>query len=189
MARLMGAFRRAAGDVVASRFIENQPPAQRRLVRRLLEHNRAFVQPSEDRIDTLTNYPFNAERMARLITLVREHLQRRTGYAQVTALKAAADKADLGGQWLSPELLADILRRNGPFEVLPSGIVALDHLSLTTTLLRSARQALRDAGEPVTVEDVVRARPDLAEFADCLGELLGKDPLVQSPDGNYFVLL
>ena len=40
----------------------------------------------------------------------------------------------------------------------------------------------------VTIEDVVRARPDLAEFTHCLAELLQQDPLVQSPDGKYFVL-
>ncbi|MCA8968041.1 MAG: hypothetical protein KDC48_24380, partial [Planctomycetes bacterium] len=74
MKRLLKAFRRAAGEVVRSRFVRNQPAAQRRLVERLLDNNRAFVQVAEDRIDTLTNYPFNAERMQRLIKLVREHL-------------------------------------------------------------------------------------------------------------------
>jgi len=188
MKRLHKAFRRAAGEVVRSRFVRNQPAAQRRLVERLLDNNRAFVQVADDRIDTLTNYPFNAERMQRLIKLVREHLQQRTGYAQVDALKEAVDQTDLGGKWLSPELLADILRRNGPFEILPPDIVALSNLSLPSILMRSARKALREAGEAVTIADVVRARPDLAEFAGCLAELLSEDPLVQTPDGVYFVL-
>lgn len=188
MTRLLRSFRRAAGDVVLSRFVANQPAAQRRLVERLLRHNRAFVQPTPDRIDTLTNYPFNAERMQRLIALVREQLQQRTGYAHADALKAAVDQTDLGGAWLTPELLVDVLRRNGPFELLPPDIVALDSLALPATLMRTARQALRDAGEPLTVDDVVRARPDLAEFGACLGEVLSRDPLVQTPDGNYFLL-
>lgn len=188
MTRLVRSFRRAAGDVVLSRFVANQPPAQRRLVERLLRHNRSFVQPTQDRIDTLTNYPFNAERMQRLIALVREQLQQRTGYAHAEALKAAVDQTDLGGAWLTPELLVDVLRRNGPFEVLPPDIVALDSLALPAALMRTARQALRDAGEPLTVDDVVRARPDLAEFGACLADVLSRDPLVQTPDGRYFLL-
>ncbi|MEZ6038472.1 MAG: hypothetical protein R3F29_13395 [Planctomycetota bacterium] len=188
MQRLLKAFRRAAGDVVESRFVQNQPPAQRRLIERLLRHNRAFVKPCADRIDTLSNYPFNQERMQRLIKLVREHLQQRTGYAQVEALKAALDQSDLGGDWLTPDLLADVLRRNGPFEVLAPGIVALAELSLPGHLLRTARQALRELDETVTVQDVLRVRPELAEFAACLADLLSNDPLVQSPDGRYFKL-
>ena len=188
MERLLRAFRRAAGDVVASLFVENQPQEQRRLVERLLRHNRAFVRSAPDRIDTLTNYPFNTERMQRLIKLAREHLQKRTGYAHIDALKDAVDQTDLGGNWLSCDLLADILLRNGPFEMLPGGTVALESLSLPSILMRSARKALRDAGEAVTIADVVRARPDLAEFVDCLAELLVEDPLVQSPDGKYFLL-
>jgi hypothetical protein len=82
-----------------------------------------------------------------------------------------------------------VLRRNGPFEVLSPGIVALRDLALPSILMRSARQALRAAGEAVTIQDVVRARPDLAEFSECLAELLLEDPLVQSPDGTYFILV
>ncbi|MCK5942946.1 MAG: hypothetical protein KAI24_13295, partial [Planctomycetes bacterium] len=137
MKRMQRAFRRAAGDVVKSLFIRNQPESQRRLVTRLLEHNRAFVAPGPDRIDTLTNYPFNAERMQRLIKHVREQLQKRAGYAQAEALKDLIDETDLGGKWLSPELLADILRRNGPFEVLAPNIVALEDLALPRILARS----------------------------------------------------
>lgn len=188
MRRLQRGFRRAAGEVVKGLFIQNQAEHQRRLVLRLLNHNRAFVQPDEDRIDTLSNYPFNAERMQRLIKMVLEHLQKRTGYAQAEALCDAVNETDLGGDWLSADLLSDILRRNGPFELLAPGIVALKDLALPSILMRSARQALRSAREAVTIDDVVRARPDLAEFTDCLAELLMDDPLVQSPDGKYFVL-
>ena len=89
---------------------------------------------------------------------------------------------------MTQRLLAEVLRRNGTFEVLRPGIVALRDLALPAILMRSARQALRAAGEAVTIQDVVRARPDLAEFTDCLAELLLEDPLVQSPDGTYFIL-
>ena len=68
------------------------------------------------------------------------------------------------------------------------GIVALSELSLPNHLLRTARQALRELDEAVTVQDVLRARPELAEFASCLADLLCRDPLVQSPDGRYFKL-
>jgi len=188
MKRLHRAFRRAAGDVVKGLFISNQPESQRRLVTRLLEHNRAFVDSAPDRVDTLTNYPFNAERMQRLIKLVLEQLQKRAGYAQAEALKDLVDQTDLGGKWLSPSLLADILRRNGPFEVLAPNIVALEDLALPSILGRSARQALRELDEVVTLDDVLRVRPDLSAFRECLAELLLRDPLVQSPDGRYFVL-
>lgn len=189
MRRLHRAFRRAAGDVVKGLFIDNQPESQRRLVLRLLDHNRAFVQSDEDRVDTLSNYPFNQERMQRLIQMVLEHLKKRTGYAQTEALREIVSATDLGGAWLKADLLADILRRNGPFEVLKPGIVALKDLALPSILRRSARQALRDVGEAVTIQDIVQARQDLVEFAPCLAELLLTDPLVQSPDGKYFVLL
>lgn len=188
MKRLQRAFRRAAGDVVKSRFVQNQPEHQRRLVARLLEHNRAFVDLGDDRVDTLTNYPFNAERMQRLIKLVLDALQERAGYAPAATLKELVDLTDLGGRWLSPELLADILRRNGPFEVLAPAIVALKDLQLPSILTRSARQALRELGEVVTLDEVLRVRPDLAPFRECVRELLRQDPLVQSPDGRYFVL-
>ncbi|HEB53505.1 MAG TPA: hypothetical protein ENI87_09655 [bacterium] len=188
MQRLTRAFRRAAGDVVESLFLANQPAGQRRLVERLLEHNRAFVRPEPDRIDTLCNYPFNQERLTRLNKLVVDHLQQRAGYAHAAALKDLVDQTDLGGRWLTPQLLAEVLRRHGPFEVLAPGIIALKSLQLPASLARRARQALRQAGEALTIADVVRARPELAEFTDCLAELLLADPLVQSPDGRYFVL-
>ena len=188
MKRLQRAFRRAAGDVVKSRFVQNQPEHQRRLVARLLDHNRAFVDLGQDRVDTLTNYPFNAERMQRLIKLVLDALQQRAGYAPAETLKELVDRTDLGGRWLTPALLADVLRRNAPFEVLELGIVALEDLRLTSILTRSARQALRELGEVVTLDEVLRVRPDLAPFRECVRELLRQDPLVQSPDGRYFVL-
>lgn len=188
MEGLLQAFRRAGGDVVTSMFLDNQPPEQRRLVERLLRHNRLFVQPAADRTDTLSNYPFNSERLRRLVVMVGELLHERSGYAHLSAVKAHVDRTDLGGGWLSPQLLGDVLRRNGPFELLPGGIVARADLDLGHRVLRTVRQALRDAGVPLSVEEVLQARPDLGEFAACLGELLGTDPLVQSPDGVRYVV-
>ncbi len=188
MDRLMQDFRRAGGDVVLSRFLANQPADNRRLVERLLRQNRLFVQPGPDRIDVLPNYPFNPERMRRLLTIVQEQLRQRSGYATGAALKTVLDCTDLGGSWLQPALLTDILRRHGPFEVLPNGIVARGDLGLANGVRSVVRQALRDARLPLTVDEVLRARPDLSEFAGCLAELLTGDPLVQSPDGVKFML-
>lgn len=187
--QLLRAFRRAAGDVITSLFVANQPAAQRRLIERLLHHNRLFVQPAPDRIDTLSNYPLDDERLRRLIALVHEQLRTRAGHATAAGLKAVIDRGDLGGAWLSPELLADVLRRHGPFEVLPGGIVASAELELTQRLRRTVRQALRESGTVLSIEEVLEARPELAAFAGCLGELLSGDPLLQSPDGRHFVLV
>lgn len=186
---LLREFRRAAGDVVVSMFVANHPPERRRLVRRLLEWNRLFVTPAEDRVDTLTNYPFNEERMKRLLELVSQHLAKRTGYAHVSALKAALDRTDLGGSWLTPELLSDVLRRHSSFDVLPGGLVGRADLGLGHALRRALRQALREARQAMSVDDIVRVRPELAEFAGCLAALLADDPLVQGSDGGHFALL
>jgi hypothetical protein len=185
---LLRAFRRAAGDVITSMFVANQPEPRRRLVERLLRHNRLFVQPAPDRIDTLSNYPLNDERLRRLIVLVQEQLRSRAGHATAAGLKALVDRSELGGAWLTPELLTDVLRRHGPFEVLPGGVIASAELELTQRLRRTVRQALREAGTVLSVEEVLQARPELGAFAGCLGELLRGDPLLQTPDGRHFVL-
>jgi hypothetical protein len=185
---LLADLRRAAGDVVLSRFLANQPPRQRRLVERLLRHNRLFVQPAEDRIDTIANWPFNAERLQRLLALAEHHLQARAGYAHGEALRALVARTDIGGDWLTTPLLLDVLRRHGPFEVLPGGIVAHASAALGSALLRAARAALRDAGVPLSVAEIVRARPELGEFAETLRALLPGHPHVQSADGVRFAL-
>ncbi|MCA8966778.1 MAG: hypothetical protein H6838_04780 [Planctomycetes bacterium] len=187
--KLLLDFRRAAGEVVETMFLANQTPARRRLVRRLLRENRLFVAPAENRIDTLSNYPLNKERMARLVGVVKEQLSTRTGYAHVAALKATIDKTDLGGTWLTPPLLEDILRRNAPFEVLPGGLVARRQLRLGETIVRLARQALRETGVSMSVEDMVKVRPQLAEFVSFVAPLLVKDPTVHTTRGQYFTLL
>ncbi len=188
METLLEAMRKAAGDVVLSLFLDNQPAAHRRLIARLLRDNRLFVQPAADRVDTLANWPFNEERMQRLLVLVQKQLRHRSGYAHGAALKAAVDRTDLGGDWLTVQLLTDVLRRNGPFEVLPGDIVARAELALPAQVMRSVRAALREAKAPLSVEEVLRARPDLGEFASCLAQLLAVDPLLQSQDGVHFML-
>jgi hypothetical protein len=188
MQHLNSVFKKAAGDVVTALFIENQPATQRRLIHRLLNHNRAFVHSGPNRIDTITNYPFNTQRINDLTTMVRENLQKRAGYAHIDAILETVNNANLGGDWLTTDLLADILRRNGPFEQITSKIVALESMSLPTVLRKSARQALRALGEAVTIDDLAHVRADLVEFVECLPELLLSDPLVQSPDGKYFIL-
>jgi len=187
--RLLADFRRAAGDVVLSLFVANQPPHLHRLIGRLLRNNRLFVMPSEDRIDLLTNYPFDESRLRRLTTIVDQQLQARSGYATAATLKAVLDRTDLGGNWLTPDLLADLLRRHGPFEVLAGGIVARRDLAIGAFVMRAVRQALRATGMPLTVEDILQQRPDLAEFSACLHELLAADPHVQTKDGARFSLV
>jgi hypothetical protein len=185
---LLHGFRRAGGDVLLGRFLDNQPEPQRRLVERLLRHNRLFVQPAPDRVDLLANWPFNDERLQRLVALVQAQLQQRAGYAHSSALKAAIDRTDLGGDWLTAPLLEDVLRRNGPFEVVPGGIVARAELDLVANVRRSLRSALRAAGASLTVGEVLQQRPELAEFAPAIADLLRADPLVQSDDGARFSL-
>lgn len=185
---LLQAFRRAGGDVVLSMFLANQPADQRRLVQRLLTRNRLFVQPADDRIDMLANWPFNEERMQRLLALVQDQLQKRAGYAQSSALKAALDRTDLGGDWLTLPLLEDVLRRNGPFDVLPGGIVARAELDLTGMVRRTVRGAMRAAGTTLTVDEVLQQRPDLAPFAAALGEVLRSDPLLRTDDGVRYLI-
>ena len=184
--QLLRDFRKAAGEVPMSRFVENQPPERRRLVERLLQHNRLFVFPSPDRIDVLTNYPFNEERLQRLLRLVDDFLVARSGYAPLGVVVDEVNRCDLGGSWLHPTLLGELLRRHGPFETLPGGYVARKSLGLVGWLMRRARAALREAGVPIRVGEMLAQRPELAEFSDCLEELLAHDPLVAARDGGTF---
>ncbi|MGE3173085.1 MAG: DNA-directed RNA polymerase subunit alpha C-terminal domain-containing protein [Planctomycetota bacterium] len=183
---LLRDFKKAMGEVPMSRFVHNQPPEKRRLVERLLFENRLFVLPAPDRIDVLTNYPFNQERLHRLTVLVDDLLVQRNGYAPLDVVLAEVNRCDLGGSWLHPTLLGELLRRHGPFEVLPGGFVARSALGLGGWLMRRARNALREAAVPITVAELLAERPELAEFAPCLEQLLNHDPLVQTPDGNRF---
>lgn len=186
--QLLHAFRKAQGEVVLSLFLHNQPPAQRRLMERLLRENRLFVFPAADRIDVLANYPFNQERLERLRSFVENFLEAQGGHAPLDSVLAEVNRTDLGGQWLDTTLLGEVLRRHSNLELLPGGILASAELRLGGWLLRRARAALRDAAIPITVQEILAERPELAQFQACLQELLSNDPLVQSPDGMHFMI-
>lgn len=189
LAQLLKDFRKAAGEVVFSRFVDNQPAERRRLVERLLRENRLFLLPSPDRIDVLTNYPFNDERLARLLSLTEQHLRQRRGYAPLASVQEAVNATDLGGSWLTEILLGELLRRHGGFELLPGGIVALREIGLIGWLQARARAALRQSGLPMTVAEVLVEQPELAEFGPCLQELLQQDPMVAARDDARYQLL
>jgi hypothetical protein len=188
MTKLLEAFRRAGGDVVVDLFLENQPAEHRRLCERLLRRNRLFVEVVPGRIDVLSNWPFNAERMQRLLAMVEEQLQRRAGYSHTSAIKAALDLTELGGPWLTLPLLEDVLRRNGPFDVLPGGVVGRVELDLNGFVRRTLRTTLRGAGTTLTVDEILQQRPDLAPFASTINGMLRSDPMIRSDDDVRFTI-
>jgi hypothetical protein len=104
-------------------------------------------------------------------------------------LKTALDKTDLGGAWLTCTLLEDLLRRNAPLEVLPGGLVAKRQLHLGETIARAARSALRQGGGSMSVDDMIRLRPELTEYAAYVAPLLIRDSTVHTTRGQYFTLL
>jgi hypothetical protein len=187
--QLLKDFRRAGGEVVFGRFLDNQPQERRRLVRRLLTENRLFVQVAPDRIDVLTNYPFNHDRLQRLLAETDQHLIERGGYDQLTDVLARLNQGEFGGDWMTPTLFGELLRRHGSFELLPAGILARRELALVGHLQAKARTALRKAGLPLTVRELLAEQPALSEFEDCLVDLLRQDPMVQTPDGEHWQLL
>ncbi|HLQ36326.1 MAG TPA: helix-hairpin-helix domain-containing protein, partial [Planctomycetota bacterium] len=128
--QLLKDFRRAGSEVVLSMFLANQPAERRRLVTRLLHENRLFVQVAADRIDALTNYPFNDQRLQQLLEVVQDQLEQRGGYAAIGDVLTVLNGSDLGGSWLTELLLGDLLRRHGNFELLPAGVVAKRELML-----------------------------------------------------------
>lgn len=177
-------FRRAGGEVVESRFLANQPPDRRRLVARLLHENRLFVSPGADRIDVLTNYPFNRERLKRLLGRVAEQLVRQGGHAHLADLRADLLGTELGGDWLTSNLLGDLLRRHAEVELLAGGLVC--RKGTMRHLQRTLRSLLRSLERPATVADLLAADPGLGLFASALDELLAGDPLVASHDGHHY---
>ena len=180
------ALKRAMGEVPMSRFLQNQPPARRRMVSHLLRANRLFVFPGKDRVDLLTNYPFNEQRLQKLFAIVEAQLKTRRGYAAVAELKQAVDQTDIGGEFLSESLLLDILGRHTCLELLPGGVVALPSLGLSGWIQQRAREALRSSRIGLTVHEILAEAPELAEFAGCLQELLAQDPMVASPDAMHW---
>lgn len=183
---LLRVMRRAMGEIPLSRFLANQPESRRRLVAHLLQENRYFVEPGPDRVDLLTNYPFNEQRLRAVLEIVDTHLRRTRGYAAVSDVIAAIDRAGYKGDFLSEHLLCDLLRRHARLEFLPGGLVARESLGLGRWIQHRAREAIRACGGDATLEDVLRRVPELAEFAVCLEGLLRHDPLVRSPDGARY---
>lgn len=189
MDEIAKAFKRAMGEIVESRFLQNQNPRRRRLVECLLRENRAYVRSNPDRVDMLTNYPFTPDRLQRLRGLIDEHLEMNQGYASATELLTQVNATDLGGQWLNEGFFLDLLRRNFAYEILPGGLVAKPELCLSGWIQQKARETLREAGCPMAPTEVIAEVPELAGFADSLEELLGRDPMVQSVDGLRFSLV
>lgn len=182
LAAMLRDLRRALGELPRARFLQNQPESQRRLVAHLLRVNRLFVEPGIDRIDLLTNYPFNAERLANLVQRVQERLAENRGYATVHELATHLAATDEAGGFLNEHLLEDLLRRHAPFELLPGGLVALPSLGLQRWIRQRVRDLLRAAGGGMTVGELLAEAPELAEFEPCLRRLLEEDPTIASPD-------
>lgn len=186
MKKIVRDFQRAMGAVVFSRFLRNQKRDRRRLIHRLLTANRMFVEPGPDRIDLLSNYPFNEGRMRRLLATVGRYLDQHASHASALDLIEHLNDTDLGGGWLTEHLLTDILRRNSSFELLPGGLVAQRSLGLGGWIQHRAREALREMGTALTIGEVLAEHPELAAFEECLAELLGNDPMVVSDDGIHY---
>lgn len=186
MQRICDDLRRAMGELPVWRFLENQEVSGRAVIECLLRENRLFVEPCEHRIDLLTNYPFNGERLQRLCELVDQHLTECGSYTTLTEILDCVQKTELGGNYLSEHLLGDLLRRHGPFEILPGGVVARADLGLGGWIQQKAREVLRHADLPLTPGEIVGEVPELGEFTACLQELLERDPLVESNDAMHY---
>jgi hypothetical protein len=186
---LLTDFKRAMGEVPLDLFLQNQPPERRRLVARLLAENRLFVAPSTDKVDLLTNYPFDQKRREQLLQVAEAALAARGGYAGLDVLLAAVQQSDLAGTFWTEHLLGELLRRHGDFDLLPGGFVARREMGMMGWLQQRARQALRKAGMPLSVAELLVEQPDLAEFAECLHEILGRDPMLQASQDQRWHLV
>lgn len=186
MRHLLSDLRRAMGEIPVSRFLDNQTERRARLIATLLRRNRAFVSPAHDRIDLLTNYPYDADRIRRLCVVTDVYLGQQGGYGTLDQLIDEVNQAGLGGTFLTEHLLQDILRRHGSFELLPGGLVAQGSLGLAGWIQHKAREVIRSRGQALTSDQVLVEQPELAEFSPCLQKLLERDPLLQSQDGRSF---
>lgn len=179
---------RAMGEIPISRFLGNQPEHRKRLVRTLIRRNRMFLSPTPDRIDLLTNYPFDEDRIRRLLVIADQCIEQHAGYSTLEEVQGAAREVGLGGAFLTEHLLQDILSRHGHFEFLPGGILAHASLGLSGWIQRKAREVLRACGTALTPDQVLMERPELAEFSDCLVDLMERDPmLLCQEDGRFQV--
>jgi hypothetical protein len=191
---LVRQLKRAMGEVPMSRFVQNQPPANRRMTIRLLERNRLFVSPGPDRIDLIENYPFNPERLRRLMNTIDVCIEAHgRGYAPLPEILEAVQETELAGSFLTEHMLLDLLQRHGTssyeFLTCPEDsptIVARLEIGLSAWIQKRVRTALRECPDPLTPQQVLAERPDLAEFADALPNLMEADPMLRTEDGFEF---
>ncbi len=186
---LLAHFRTAMGEIPAERFLENQPEGRKRLLARLLRHNRAFVEPRPGYVDVITNYPLAPDRLGQLHAVVDAALAGRAGYAGIDTVLAAVQGSPLAGDWWNTHLLADLLARQARHDILPGGLVVRRGLQLVPWLHGRVRAALRKARLPLSVPELLVEQPELAEFAGCLEEILPLDPLLQHAGGGRWGLV
>ena len=186
MQSIMKAMSQAMGELPSARFLDNQPEHRRDLVGQLLRDNRLFVEPRENRVDLLSNYPFSRSRLAGLCQQVGDYLDAAGGFAPLAEVLEHVQGTEYGASFLSTHLLGDLLRRHATFEIIPDGIIAQPRIGLAGWIAETARRALRAAPGPMTTEQIVLATPELGQFARSLRELLLRDPHVQSRDDMYY---
>lgn len=180
-------LRRAMGEVPLQRFLSNQPESVRQIRARLLAENRLFVGTAPDRVDMITNYPLNDERLRRLLQAVETLIEEAGGHDRVDRLAAKMRTDEVGGSFLTPYFLADLLRRHGRFETIAGDVITIAASGMRHRLLSRVRAVVRSADRALSVNEILAASPDLAEFATGLPDLLRSDPLVQQHDERYCV--
>lgn len=176
-------LRRAMGEVVFSRFLQNHKESRRRLVSTLLRSNRLFVAPAPDRVDLIENWPFDASRLQLLERTIALALEERGGHAPLDKLREVLVEAGFREQFLSPTLLVDLLRRHTRFELLAGHRVALPDLHLAERIRREVRVLLRTAPDGLSIAQMLDRRPHLAEVGEALEEAVSRDPLLTTEDG------
>jgi len=186
---LLRSLRAAAGEVPLERFLANQDEATRRLRTRLLRENRLFVEVAQDRIDALSNYPFNADRMRTLLRTVEMHLEQHDGFDRLAGIRYAVGEAGLAGDFLTDHMLRDLLLRHGRFELLADDLIALKSRGLKAWIQQRAREAIRRAGRGLSAFELQSEIPELAQFAGCLDAVISADPMVQCQDGTRYVVV
>lgn len=186
---LVKALTQAMGELPLERFLANQAKQARHLRTRLLRENRLFVEVGPDRVDLLTNYPFNSERLRELTRTVELHLEQRDGFDRIESVHAAVLEVGLGGSFLSVHMLRDLLRRHGRFEMLCDDLVAQRARGLKAWIQQRAREAIRRCLRGLTPVEILAEVPELADFRDCLAQVVADDPMVQSPDGQRYVVV
>lgn len=186
MEALQHDLRSAMGELPLERFLANQHRGARDLRSRLLRENRMFVEVDSDRIDLLTNYPFNSERLRTLLRTVELHLEQNDGFDHLQGALDAVTEAGLGGEFLTMHMFGDILRRHSRFEMLADELIALRTRGLRSWIQQRSREAIRRAAQGLTAFEIQAEVPELAQFAACLESVIADDPMVQMRDGLHY---